>query len=128
MVCGLLVLSVHNGRLAVGRTVQKSNAEIIYSNGWIGVSLGSDKTKTIPDTFTSNSFPVFYNRTIGPDYCKKPANKLWRALKTDAEFFCGLLLPSTFLVTVRFEALSAFVFRHLQTSFLLKISHGKSWF
>jgi hypothetical protein len=87
MVCGLLISSVHSDRSAVGRIVQKSNAEIIYSNGWIGVSLRSDKTKTIPDTFTSNSFPVFYNRSVETDYCKKPANNLWRALKTDAEFF-----------------------------------------
>ena len=37
-----------------------------------------------------------------------------------------LFLPRTFLVAVRLEALPAFVFRHLQTSFLLKISHGVS--
>jgi len=36
----------------------------------------------------------------------------------------GLLLPSALLVTIRFEPLAAFVFRHLQTSFLLKVSHG----
>ena len=40
-----------------------------------------------------------------------------------------LLLPRAFLVAVRLEALAAFVFRHLQTSFLLKISHGvREWF
>jgi hypothetical protein len=104
--------------------VQKSNVEIIYSKAWIGVSPRSDKTKTVTDTFTFNSFPEFYNRCIEIDYCKKPANKKWRVWKTDAEIPGGLLLPSTFLVPVRFEALSAFVFRHLQTSFLLKISHG----
>jgi len=40
----------------------------------------------------------------------------------------ALFLPSALLVAVRLEALPAFVFRHLQTSFLLKISHGESWF
>jgi len=37
----------------------------------------------------------------------------------------SLLLPSTLLMAIRFEAFAAFVFRHLQTSFLLKISHGE---
>jgi hypothetical protein len=36
-----------------------------------------------------------------------------------------LFLPSALLVAIRFEAFAAFVFRHLQTSFLLKISHGE---
>jgi len=36
-----------------------------------------------------------------------------------------LFLPSTLLVAVRLEALAAFVLRHLQTSFLLEISHGE---
>ena len=37
----------------------------------------------------------------------------------------ALLLPCTFLVPIRLEALAAFVFRHLQTAFFLKITHGR---
>jgi len=46
----------------------------------------------------------------------------WEKTERDARLF----LPSTFLVAVRFKALPAFVLRHLETSFLLQISHGKS--
>jgi hypothetical protein len=44
--------------------------------------------------------------------------------KNSAELSETLLLPRTLLVAVGLEALPAFMFRHLQTSFLLKISHG----
>jgi hypothetical protein len=36
-----------------------------------------------------------------------------------------LLLPRTLLVAVRLEALPAFVLRHLQTTFLLQVTHGE---
>jgi hypothetical protein len=36
------------------------------------------------------------------------------------------LLPSALLVAVRLEALPAFVLRHLEATFLLKVTHGES--
>jgi len=72
---------------------------------------------------------MFYLQAFWPKVSKKPA--IIGGFVKNRSFLqsgSGLFLPSALLVAVRLEALPAFVFRHLQTSFLLKISHGKSWF
>jgi len=67
---------------------------------------------------------VFYNRRFRPNSNKKPA--IWNGglRKLNKKNPVALFLPGAFLVAIRFEALAAFVFRHLQTSFLFEISHG----
>jgi len=55
--------------------------------------------------------PTFKHTTT----TKNPANIPRRAFENKkTEFLGGLLLPGAFLVAIRFEALPAFVFRHLQ--------------
>lgn len=55
---------------------------------------------------------------------KKPA-EIWRVCAKSAfsGTLCLLFLPSAFFVTVRLEALPAFMLRHLQPSFLFQIAH-----
>jgi hypothetical protein len=67
---------------------------------------------------------MFYIPHGGTKYDKKPASYGGGLAERRAEISPRLFLPCTLLVPVRLEALAAFVFRHLQTSFLLKISHG----
>jgi hypothetical protein len=44
---------------------------------------------------------------------------------TETEACARLLLPRALLVAVRFQALSALVLVHLQTTFLFQITHGE---
>jgi hypothetical protein len=85
----------------------------------------SDKTKTITGLSISNSFPnVLHHPPAHSSMTKNPPFDCGGFAAIQAEISGRLFLPCTLLMTVRFEALAAFVFRHLQTSFLLKISHG----
>jgi hypothetical protein len=96
--------------------------------GKIDTSLGSFlQGETSTESFAFNSFPIFYNPSLTPvDGEKKPAGFLIGGFgKCVWVFRSRLFLPGALLVAIRFEAFSAFVFRHLQTSFLLKISHGE---
>jgi len=72
---------------------------------------------------------MFYLQAFWPEK-KQKTRQIGGFVKKTAfyESAADLFLPSALLVAVRLEALPAFVFRHLQTSFLLKVSHGKSWF
>ncbi len=63
---------------------------------------------------------MFYTRSIG---FKKQSPPIGRAFEKRTAMS---LLPCALLVAVRLEALPAFVLRHLQTTFLLKVAHGES--
>jgi len=86
-----------------------------------------DKRKILTDCLRCNTFRIFYNIPITPFPGKKKSRqqRLRRDSESNATPITASFLPSALLVAIRFEALAAFVFRHLQTSFLLKISHGK---
>jgi len=47
-----------------------------------------------------------------------------KAINRRAANAAPLLLPSTLLVAIRLQALTALVFIHLQTTFLFQIAHG----
>jgi hypothetical protein len=85
----------------------------------------SDKSKTIKEPFSPNSFPtVLHLPEITKLMQKTRQNSVAGLSKSNGAEAAGrLLLPGTLLVAVRLEALPTFVFRHLQTSFLLQVAH-----
>jgi hypothetical protein len=87
---------------------------------WIWGTYLSDKRKTIMLSSRPDSFPYLLPEVQADYKCKTRRNG--RVL--EGNVWVGyLLLPSALLVAVRLEALPAFVFRHLQTSFLFQIAH-----
>ena len=59
---------------------------------------------------------------------KKPAVVMRRVgviEKAKKQIWIGLLLPSTLLVTIRLQALTALVFIHLEAAFLFEVAHDK---
>ena len=49
----------------------------------------------------------------------------WEEKNSEVERDARSLLPRALLVAVRFQALSALVLVHLQTTFLFQITHGE---
>lgn len=97
--------------------------KLICRTCWIRGTYPPDKTKTTILSLCSSSFPNVLLSNYLSWNAKKPATTGGFAVNRPTWAKTALFLPRALLMTVRLEALPAFVFRHLQTPFLFQITH-----
>jgi hypothetical protein len=108
----------------LGETPFEAEQNSFAGHAGYGALTHLTRRKPLPGHPASAVSLMFYFWGFGPKKTKKPAKIGGFVKKSALSDARTLLLPGALLVAVRFEALPAFVFRHLETSFLFQIAHG----
>ena len=118
--CGVLGLSGYHRQAGRRGIHAKDQVKIICRTAWIWSPPGPDKTKTIKEPFSPNSFPTVLQNSETATYDKKPADFSRRVCRSIKEILVDYFCHVRFLWRFALRRLRRLCFDILRRRFFLR--------